>query len=284
MSKSDALTPISPGGAPDCAAARDLIPAYALGLTDPAEAALVEAALPVCPGLADELVAYRRLAAPLAASVPQVEPPPALFARLMAEAAVTRPSAPRAPDAASSPAAPIAFPPMPARQPDPKRPVARLLLIAAAVAALVILAALNLALLARGLATQAQLTERLEAQTAMLALFAQDEVLRFELRDPQDAQRAWRGQVLCHPDATVAVLRAENLPASGASDTAYQVWLWADGQRTDGGLLRVGADGRGTLVLQAPQPMRHYEYIGVAAVEGDGPSLLRGALYADDAP
>lgn len=282
---------------PDCDAARDLIPAYAFGLADADEAALVEASLPHCPDLVAELESYTALAAPMAATVPQIAPPPSLYGRLMSAAEQSRPSAGvvgglsttvpvtstesgvrTAPSVASN------VTPFPASNQGRSRG-SRLMMIVAAVAAVLALFALNVLVLTNALSSQAQLTDRLEAQTAMLALFAQDEVLEFEMRDPQNAENPTRAVVLCHPEETIAVIRAENFPEA---EESYAVWLWDKGQRTSGGTLRVGQNGRGTLVIQAPLPLKNYDYIGIAeplSAGGTPATMLRGALYpTEEAP
>lgn len=301
MSKSEqssvsSITPSHPRLQPDCDAARELIPAYAFGLADPDEAALVEASLPHCPDLAVELESYTALAAPLAASVPQIAPPPSLYGKLMNAAEQARPSVasagglsttahPASTESGVRTASPVPgnVTPFPSSNQNRSRG-GRLLVIVAAVAAVLTLFALNVLVLTNTLSSQTQLTDRLESQTAMLALFAQDEVLEFEMRDPQNADNPTRAVVLCHPEETVAVIRAENFPEA---EDSYKVWLWDSGQRIDGGTLHVGQNGRGTLVLQAPLPLKHYDYIGIAQPASANPdnapqTMLRGALYPVD--
>jgi anti-sigma factor RsiW len=61
-----------------------LLPAFALGATDPDEAAFVRRHLTDAPGAEAELAAYARLVDVLHFSAPQATPPPALEARLRA--------------------------------------------------------------------------------------------------------------------------------------------------------------------------------------------------------
>lgn len=63
---------------------RDDLAAYALGALDPGEAEALEAHLSACQGCRDYLRALWPAVDALAASVPQVEPPPALRERLVA--------------------------------------------------------------------------------------------------------------------------------------------------------------------------------------------------------
>lgn len=285
QSSQNLIPPTQPTLSPDCDAARELIPAYAFGLADPQEAALVEVSLPHCPDLVAELESYTALAVPLAASVAQIAPPPGLYAKLMSAAEQSRQSAPSVAQSHPAPM-PINVTPLPTQQAD--RPHgSRLVVVAAAlvaIAAVLALFAFNIVALTNALSSQEQLNDRLEAQTAMLALFAKDEVLQFEMRDPQNAENPTRAVVLCHPEETVAVVRAENFPQV---EDSYPVWLWDSGRRISGGTLRVGQDGRGTLVLQAPLPLKNYDYIGIGQpISADPPAtMLRGALYpTEEAP
>lgn len=272
MNNADGMNQTPTAYPPECEAARVLIPAYALGLADPDEVAQVEAALRRCPPLADEVAQYRGLGDALLTSTDALTPPPRLRAQLLRAVAA---------DPAATPTLPLpALHVLPRRRP----PLSAALWIGVAG---VVLALLVGGLLIHTLSQQAALSSRLgalssrlDAQTAMLALFARDEVLRFELRSPQDAESAPRAVVYCNPDQTVGVIVAEAFPPSAQP---YQVWLWRDGQRTPGGLLDVAEDGSGLLVFEAPQPFGTYQYIGVApqADAGDEPppALVRAALY-----
>jgi anti-sigma-K factor RskA len=75
----------------ECEAISELIPAYAMGMTDAEETRMVEANLNACPDAAAELAEYRRLADEMRDNVPQMEVPPALGARLLL---ATMPSTP----------------------------------------------------------------------------------------------------------------------------------------------------------------------------------------------
>src|SRR5262245_5088044 len=60
----------------DCDVLRDLIPAYSVGATDPDETRLVEALLPRCPEVADELKTFVQMSRAMLYT-PVSEPPPA---------------------------------------------------------------------------------------------------------------------------------------------------------------------------------------------------------------
>lgn len=261
----------------DCESIRELIPAYALGFADPDEVAQVEALLPHCPELAGELAEYRALADVMMGEVPQVTPPPSLGMKIL-QAALPPFITPDAPPPVEVPTLPAATPAnIPAAKPSRRR-IIPLIAAAAAVLALVVL---NTAVLLRTLAAQNELTSRLEAQTAMLALFAHDEVWEFELTDPQDADHRINAVVFCNPEETVGVIRAEHFPYQAAE---YQVWLWRDGERTWGGEISIADDGTGLLIFEAPEPMKNYQYIGIGTRVEGSPALVRGPLYPPDQP
>ncbi|GAB4529921.1 MAG: hypothetical protein OHK0046_50170 [Anaerolineae bacterium] len=256
---------------------RDLLPAYSLGLTDPEESALVESLLANSPEAAAEAAEYQAMAEALLTSAPQIAPPARAFTRLMqAAASPTMPTMPAAsprPGAMPTPAAPL---------PTTKKTVVtfswreRLILVAAA-AMFMLLFGFNLLALSRldGLET------RLEAQNDLLRLFANDSVVEFTLVDQRERRNEARAFVLCHPDERVGVIRVENFPVT---EEAYQIWLWRGDEATAAGMLYVDADGSGTVVVEAPQAFRRYQY---AAIEPRDPALqaqitgplVRGRLY-----
>ncbi len=120
----------------DCETLRALIPAYSVGATDPDETALVERLLPDCPEVAAELEAYQAMAQALMYTVPRSQPPAALHDKLMAAARAS--SAPSAPSMTVRPAQPAPAIPAPVPQPtlvSRQRPVNRIILAAALIAA-----------------------------------------------------------------------------------------------------------------------------------------------------
>lgn len=112
---------------------KDLIALYALDALEPDEARRVEAYLERHPEAQEELRAHREVAARLARSVPQVDPPPYLEARVMERIRALEANQPTKP----SPA-PISFTPTPQAAPSPLRWIAPTLAVAASVAAIVL--------------------------------------------------------------------------------------------------------------------------------------------------
>ncbi|GAB4275988.1 MAG: anti-sigma factor [Candidatus Promineifilaceae bacterium] len=66
-----------------------------------------------------------------------------------------------------------------------------------------------------------------------------------------------------------AVLTVTGLPAL-PPDKQYQLWLVQDGQRTNGGVFSVQADGTATLTVSAPQALDFYDAFGVTVEPAGG--------------
>lgn len=238
----------------DCEALRELLPAYAFGASDPDEIATVERLLPHCREAAAELEEYRALSIGYSSSVPQIEPPASLLANLLMAA---QPTAVRATAAQTPKIRQTRFP-------------AEWVTVAAAGLALLI--ALNL----WGLAQVANLSNTVEGQSELLADFASENILTFNLIAPAGVANNARATVYCNPDRSGAVIRAENFPPADG----YQVWLWRNGERDKGGTLNVDTTGAGTSVFRAPHVMGAYQYISITPPESEAPTpVVRGSLY-----
>jgi hypothetical protein len=258
---------------PDCERLRDLLPAYALGMTDPEEARMVEKLLPQCPEALPELEEYHELAGAMLHSAPQIEPPPRVLANLLAQAAAQ-------PEDAPAQDTPPATPP--ARATSSRRWFFPATAAAALVIVLLGVSVFTLAQVTELRTEREQLTQRLEMQATLLGLFAADDITTFELADARQEDGPARALVLCNLQSRVGIIRAENFPQL-APDGLYQVWLWRDNERTSAGLLQVDEAGKGTLLFEAPEIMGEYQYIGIspATTEDGQPAgpVVRGALY-----
>lgn len=246
-----------------------LLPAYGLGFTDPEETRLVETLLKKFPEAAAELADYETMAAALLYSVPQVSPPAHVLDKLLQAAA------------GAAAARPV---------PAGVAPLRRWMLPAFAAAVIALLVVGNMLFVwtvAELRQDQRDLADRVDAQAALLNLAAEDQLVRFELHDPDDETSAMNGYVLCNPDERVVLLRAQSFPPL-AEDMAYQVWLWQDDQRIVGPVFTVDTQGNGTAVFRAPAAMRSYSYIGITPEKASGsreptnPPVARGALYVND--
>ncbi|MCB9460421.1 MAG: anti-sigma factor [Anaerolineaceae bacterium] len=251
-----------------CQEAQALLGSYALGATDDAETALVEAALLDCPGLQRELADYESLTDAMLHDVPQVAPPPSLRARILAEAAPIEP---------------------PQRKQSDKilRPTWRQLLLspvgAAAALAIVALFVSNgywlfasqsiqeenhqLAYDVRHLEQEnTQLTNELTSSQNLLsalgterggrAQFASNEAID----NPPLAQLAWTDAAT--ENTWVAMFSVANLPT--LQDTVYQLWL----RRQDDSIISIGTftvdeEGRATIIFELNEPIGGFAGAGV---------------------
>lgn len=221
--------------------AQTLIPAHALGATDPEEAGQLDAHLRVCARCRALLADYQVLSDDLLYAIPPVAAPPELAHALRRR-----------------------LRPVPGR---PVRPRAwftlpRALPIAALVASLVLLLLTNLYWLRR--------TDTLGHQTAMqaTAIAVLAEAPTIVLRGDTPAPAA-RGQLYFRPESTMALLHVYELPPL-PPDKAYQVWLIRDGHRDSGGLFRVDEGGEGVLLIVAPRPLQEYDAVGITAEPAGG--------------
>lgn len=282
-----------------------MLPAFALGATDPDEAAFVRRHLTDVAGAEDELAAYARLVEALHFGAPQVAPPPVLEARLRAALAVA-PAQTLVETTAS-----------PARR---GRSWHWPRLAAVATAAAAVLLMLNLwwlrevaglrtqnatlqsqavvqatavaAQQAQLAAQQAQLaaqqqqinaqTEqlgRLRSQEAALAdtvtsqieLLAQVVAIAGESYDmpPAQSDSPAFATVAWFDQPGVGVLRADNFPPLPPS-MVYQFWLIKDDKRTSGGLFTVDATGRGSLVFTPGGSLDDFDGMGVTPEPAGG--------------
>lgn len=202
----------------------ELIPAYALGSLDAAEAVEVERHLRDCAACRRELAAYEPVIDALALAAPDAAPSPALRRRLLAEASGAGRSR------AAAPPSPKAAP-----RPDSGRPPRSLWVRPAwASYALLILLIASLGALV-WLANRAPDTPPVVSLTGSEAAPDASGELRF------DAAGA----------ATLEVWQLPPLPA----DRQYQLWLIRDGERASGAVFSVNDNGWAELpVEQAESP------------------------------
>lgn len=187
---------------------RDALGGYALDALEPAEARAVEAHLESCEECRAELAALRRVVAGIGLSVTPEAPPPALKARVLAQAMAQ----------GESPA-PVRF----TRRPRWRQPAVLALAASIALAAAVSIWALSLR------------TEMRSLEQTLAVLTAPDTV-RVELRGqagaPAAAGRAWWST------SRGLVFNAERLPALDAA-RVYQLWTIHNGTPVSAGLLRL---------------------------------------------
>lgn len=213
----------------------ELIPAYALGALDADEAAEAERHLAHCADCQAELAAYETVVAELPLAAAQIDPPPALKGRLMAQVR-----------ASEKPILVVSAPP-PWWQPitdsirafwaGPRwRPVLAL------VALIVLIGAYFI--------WQQSSIEQVELTATDAAPDAQGLI-----------EIAANGR-----DANLSVTGLPPLPA----EQQYQLWLIRDGQRDSGAVFSVNADGSATVPVESERPLSEYGAFGITIEPAGG--------------
>lgn len=242
---------------------RELLPDYAVGALDEAQAALVMRHLDACPACRRSLADLLELVG-LLAPVQHPSPPvrAALLARVAARGAAASVVAPEV----STPSAvvPTALPVRrPARLDRWRRLVARGALAAAAV--------LLLALGGWNLALQRQLDQRATEARLLDNPAAAHPLTDSELPGAQ-------GVLYAAPDGDFALLLASGLPPL-PPDQRYQLWLFAeDGARESGGVFAVTADGTARVTIQPPAGFARYVAVAVSPEPVAGSPAPTGRL------
>lgn len=244
-------------------AVRDLIPAYALGVTDAEEQAEVERHLKQCAECRALLADYRLLADDLLYAVPQSSAPSHLAADLRRRLAQPQPREGIRKRFTLWISRPKGF---------PTRAGAWIALAAS----VVLLFATNLYWWSRATAIE----ERVAVQATAIVTLAEAPTVILQGDAPApDA----RGVLYYRPEATVAILHVYHLPPL-KQGKVYQVWLIRNGQRDSGGLFTVDEEGEGTLLIIAPRPLREYTALGITIEPAGGspgptsPRVLGGDL------
>lgn len=245
---------------PDCDELLLLVPAYAIGATDPDETALIEAEIARCPEAQAELDSFRALADDLRAGVPQIEPSAALKSRLIA---------------ATQPAPPITLPASTA-QPTPLPrliPRRRPLWVTLAAALFFLLIGTNAFWIIR----TNQLEQQAEANPSLN--LAQD--ISWTRLENDTGGNAW-ALMMWNPTGEYGVLCAYNFPEL-PPNRVYQLWLRGESGRVSGGTFQVNERGFGLLSVRAGQSIDGFEVAGITtepygSTEPTGESVVRGEV------
>jgi anti-sigma-K factor RskA len=220
----------------------ELLPGYALGCLDEADAILVTEHLAVCSACRAEAVAYQAVVDDMALAAPPAEPPLDLKRRLMDRARPSRP---------------VEF-----AQPQTSwwGRLTRLMQRGAPVWGVASLA-LIVALVIGNLWLWRQLN-RPEAN-------ARPGVLQtIPLAGTETAPQA-TGLIVISADGEHGTLVADGLATLG-QDQQYQLWLIKDGERTSGGVFSVNQEGYGSLWVESPQPLSSYSAFGITIEPAGG--------------
>ncbi len=257
-------TPMDP-----CAAMRDALPAYALGVLDGADALSVETHVADCPRCRVDLVELEDMVGLLGTTATPVAPRPEVRDALMAAIAAAPSSAPLSRNE------PTPVPLGPAaterseRSGQARRRVAwqrvwQIGVPAAAVIALVTVGILAL-LLDR---TREELDDAEEAQRRIASYLVNGGTLSPLLPETGAAAdvKAGHGSLAVAPNQPRAMLVVHNLaPSEGGR--RYVAWAERDGQRVRLGEVPVDDSGSGYLMLYGPEPINTYELVGIARYE-----------------
>lgn len=225
----------------------DLLPLYVLGALEPDELAAMEAYLAEHPEAQAEVAEARQVAALLAWTPPQHDPPPTLRARVL-----ERVQGEQAATAATQPG-------MWQWLRSALRPPVARVGFALSTALLVV----TLFLGARTL----QVQQQVQQQQALIDLFESPNMQVASLVAP-DVSTGVRLQMAFDPNGQLAQVVASNLPQLPASQT-YQFWLIGE-EPVSGGVFRVDERGVGSLVVESNTPLSQYSSIGVSREPAGG--------------
>lgn len=257
----------------------DLLDAYALGILDADEVAIIEAHLAQCAACPGEVAAYQAVAASLPAALAAASPlvpPPQLRARLLQAVQPASPPAPRPARTTEHTGA--------ERRPGWARSVARRrwAALAAAVALVFLTGSLiwNVRLshvLAEERSIRADLAERVGSQEVVLEVIDSPRTVKAQLRPPGGGSTAY-GKLYTRPDLSHVVVMAARLPPA-PDGQSYAVWLSSGGQTARAGVLDVNEQGFGLLVLDSGRVGPVYEAAAVTVQPADtaapdGPAVI----------
>jgi anti-sigma-K factor RskA len=242
----------------------DLLPLYVLGALEPDELEAMEAYIAEHPQAQRDIAEAQQVAALLAWTPPQQDPPPALRERVLARAR------------SEQPATPLARASMWERVRNALRPPGTR-------AGLALSAALLATTLFFGART-VQVQQQVQQQQALIDMFESPNMQVASLVPP-DASTGARLQMAFDPNGHLAQVVVSNLPQLPASQT-YQFWLIGE-QPVSGGLFRVDERGVGSFVVESDTPLGQYESIGVSrepAGGSDTPTTDQILLLGDLSP
>jgi hypothetical protein len=262
----------------DCTAIAALIPEYAFGLLTESERALVESQLAGCPEAAQQLADFEQIQASMRASVPSIDPPADLEARLMAAlgsgglgsaapAVVARVAIARS-STIPAPADP---------RPQPARPIRRNRAWLAVAAALIVLVLSNLYWAAR--------VSSLTAAQVPPGGFAVAETTALRWARLPPAQQGGPGAafMMWNARSQTGIICVWGLPKLETGQM-YRLWVTRGDWTTPAGSISVDEQGRGALIFALDAPIDSYSsaYITAEMDSGSpapvGPPVLTGKL------
>jgi len=272
---------------------RELLPDYALGTLDAAEARSVADHLRDCAACDQELTSLRETLGTLAFSVPAATPSLAVRAALFArvERIATAGSATAATSTGTPPIQPATVPATPRALATYRGRSRGVRLALATIAAVLVLGLLGWGTLTQlrlnterqQLAAERERNAQLTTQTNQLAFvntLLNNPNAAFPVSGPAAADYGLpaAGYIYVEPTSTVGLMLTYWLPKISA-DQRFQVWLVTpDGQRDSGGLFMADARGNAHVIINAPAPFAKYKSVGVTvepAAGSPGPTSPR---------
>lgn len=220
-----------------------LLPAYALGCLDEADAVLVSEHLAACADCWAELSAYQAVVGDLALVILTAEPPPNLKRRLLEHTHSSRRE-----EFAQSQTTWWGQLIRLMQRTSPAWGAAGLVLIVALV--------IGNVWLWRQVSRPQEVTQPGVLRTIPLA-------------GTETAPQA-TGLIVISADGEHGTLVVDGLAALD-QDQQYQLWLIQDGERTNGGVFSVNPEGYGSLWVESPQPLSSYSAFGIT-IEPEGGS------------
>ncbi len=231
----------------------DSIPAYALGILEEAEQAVIQSHLGGCATCQAELRAYQLVVAQLPAAVPQRLPPVRLRASILQHAITSTLQPGRAGRVGWL-----------AWLKQPFSPLVGWL----ALMLIFVMGGINLSLW--------QQTQHPAAPTNMAGEFR-----LVQMAPPQSGHAS--GLLVISDEGSFGTLVVDGLEQLGSSKQ-YQLWLIKDGKRTSGGVFSVQDNGYGALKIDSPLPLSQYQSFGITiepfggSPGPTGPKVLGGSL------
>ncbi|MEO8613079.1 MAG: anti-sigma factor [Chloroflexota bacterium] len=240
----------------DCESILELLPDYAFGLTSAEDTRWIEANIATCPEAAAQLADYQHLQDDMRADVPQINPPAALEARLMAA---------------------IAVPTQSALPPKTRRSITIRWGWVTAAAAMVALVLTNVYWLGRvntvsvppksSDSTSAHIA--VQGDSTFVLTSASD--LRWVRLPPSQQNVDAAAVLLWNSESKIGLLYVRGFPSLSAGKT-FQLWLTKGDDRASAGLFRVDENGNGALLFNITDAIDKYTWARITEEPVDGSS------------
>jgi anti-sigma-K factor RskA len=221
----------------------ELLPAYALGILEPEEAARVAEHLVGCASCRAELRSFQAVTDQLGLAAPEVMPPAELKRQILGLLQTSAPAPEEEPRHSWWQQLAGWF-----QQGAPAWGIASLILVVALVIT-------NLWWWQQQMQPEQDFVTHGGMQVVAMA--------------GTEAAPEATGTLVISEDGEYGTLIVDGLPSLG-EDSTYQLWLIRDGQRTSGGLFSVNPEGYGALWISSPEPLSSYSAFGITLEPAGG--------------